>query len=66
MSQDILKKSLGGGVAGAGAVFSSHFFDVAKNNLTIRHGGTETLKLYKEGGILRFYKGYIPAICIGP
>ena len=38
-------------------------------NYQYRHGGslTQTLKtLYKEGGLLRFYKGYIPAICIGP
>ena len=38
------------------------------NNYQYRYGTKfyDTFKiLYKEGGILRFYKGYIPSMCLG-
>lgn len=72
MTEEILKKALGGGVAGAGAMcfqVSSLMWLRTSMNYQYRHGGNlfETVnKLFKEGGIIRFYRGYAPAIILGP
>ena len=76
MNNDILNKSLsrafGGGISGFSAMFiqvSSLMWLRTTMNYQYSNGGTfkNTLsKLYNEGGIKRFYKGYPPAIIIGP
>ena len=76
MNNDILNKSLsramGGGISGFSAMFiqvSSLMWLRTTMNYQYSNGGAfkNTIsKLYKEGGIKRFYKGYPPAIIIGP
>ena len=76
MNNDILNKSLsrafGGGISGFSAMFiqvSSLMWLRTTMNYQYTNGGTfkNTIsKLYKEGGVKRFYKGYPPAIIIGP
>jgi len=72
----IIKKSaeraLGGGLAGASAMaiqVSSLMWMRTAMNYQYRYGGTfkqALTKLYAEGGILRFYKGFTPALVQGP
>lgn len=67
-----LKKAFGGGITG----FAAMFFQVTSlmwlrtiMNFQYRYGlSTKEVvkKLYSEGGLLRFYKGYWAAIAIGP
>ena len=76
MDKEILnnsvKKALGGGITGASAMVvqvTSLMWLRTTMNYQYRYGGTtlETIKkLYKEGGLRRFYRGYLPAICMGP
>jgi len=69
---DTLKKSLGGGLAGAMAMtiqVTSLMWLRTTMNYQYRYGTstTQALKtLYKDGGILRFYRGYLPALAVGP
>jgi hypothetical protein len=76
MNNEILNKSftkaLNGGISGATAmgiqVTSLMWLRTTMNN-QYRYGGTtiNTIKsLYSDGGILRFYRGYLPALLIGP
>lgn len=67
-----IKRALGGGLSGAGAMVmqvSSLMWLRTTMNYQYRYGTTtsEAMKhLYKEGGIRRFYRGYLPALTIGP
>ena len=76
INNDILnksvKKALNGGISGSCAmvvqVSSLMWLRTTMNN-QYRYGGTtlNTIqKLYSEGGILRFYRGYSAALLIGP
>lgn len=66
------KRALGGGVAGASAMVcqvSSLMWLRTTMNFQYRHGTTtaQALKhLYNEGGLIRFYRGYFPALLQGP
>jgi hypothetical protein len=67
-----LKRAFGGGIAGAGAmiiqVFSLMWMRTIMN-YQYRYGTTfrqAASKLYAEGGVLRFYKGLLPALLQGP
>lgn len=65
-------KAFRGGLAGAGAMVvqvSTLMWLRTTMNYQYRNGGTTThaLKtLYAEGGVLRFYRGYTPALLQGP
>ena len=67
-----IKKSIGGGVTGASAMVinvTSMMWLRTTMNYQYKNGGTMTFvmkKLYQEGGIRRFYRGYLPALTIGP
>ena len=69
---EIFEKSLKSGVSGASAMtiqVSSLMWLRTTMNYQYKFGGQmiPTIKnLYKEGGILRFYKGYVPALMVGP
>ena len=69
---DILDKSLKSGISGASAMtiqVSSLMWLRTTMNYQYKFGGQmiPTIKyLYKEGGIMRFYRGYIPALMVGP
>jgi len=69
---NVLDKSFKSGFSGAGAMtiqVSSLMWLRTTMNYQYKFGGhmLPTIKyLYKEGGILRFYKGYVPALMIGP
>jgi len=69
---DILEKSLKNGFSGAGAMtiqVTSLMWLRTTMNYQYKFGGQmiPTIQnLYKEGGILRFYRGYIPALLVGP
>ena len=69
---DVLKKSIGGGTAGAMAMtvqVSSLMWLRTTMNYQYRYGTStnQALKtLYNNGGIRRFYRGYLPALAIGP
>lgn len=75
-NEDIYKKALNkafnGGIAGSSAMvvqITSLMWLRTAMNYEYRYGTstTNTMKiLYKEGGIRRFYRGYIPALAIGP
>lgn len=72
MDNNILKKSLNSGFAGAGAM-SINVMSLMWLRTTVNYQykyGTSTtcaLKtLYKEGGIPRFYRGLLPALIQGP
>ena len=67
-----LKKAFGGGIAGSAAMIiqvTSLIWLRTIMNYEYRYG-TSTREaariLYQQGGIRRFYKGYIPALAIGP
>merc|ERR1719473_2082941 len=66
------KKALGGGLSGAAAMIiqvTTLMWMRTTMNYQYRYGtGTmEALKaLYAQGGILRFYQGYLPALIQGP
>ena len=67
-----LNKALGGGLSGASAMgcsVVSLMWMRTTMNYQYRHG-TKTLetikKLYREGGVRRFYRGFGPAIFQGP
>jgi hypothetical protein len=74
--KDIINKSLnralGGGLSGAGAMViqvSSLMWLRTTMNYQYRYGTTtiNTIQtLYKQGGVLRFYRGFGPAILQGP
>ena len=75
-NKDIINNSfnraINGGLSGSCAmviqVSSLMWLRTTMNN-QYRYGGTTigTIKsLYKDGGILRFYRGYFPALLIGP
>ena len=72
MSQNILEKSWKSGLSGAGAMtiqVSSLMWLRTTMNYQYKYGGQmlPTIHhLYKEGGILRFYRGYLPALMVGP
>lgn len=70
-------KALAGGMAGAGAMVvqvSTLMWMRTTMNYQYRHGGTTTQALkiiYADGGrgvrgVLRFYKGFVPALFQGP
>ena len=67
-----INKALGGGIAGASAMFlqvSSLMWLRTTVNYQYRYGTTTQdalKKLYKEGGVFRFYRGYLPALIQGP
>jgi len=69
---EIFEKSIKSGISGASAMtiqVSSLMWLRTTMNYQYKFGGQmiPTIKnLYKEGGILRFYKGYIPALMVGP
>ena len=69
---NIIKKSLGGGISGGlamGIQVSSLMWLRTTMNYQYRYGTSTTdaiHKLYKDGKIRRFYRGYIPALFIGP
>lgn len=69
---DIFQKSLQSGISGAGATtiqVSSLMWLRTTMNYQYKFGGQmiPTIKnLYKEGGILRFYRGYVPALMVAP
>ena len=66
------KKAIGGGIAGSSAMaiqITSLMWLRTTMNYQYRYGGdiSESIKkLYLDGGIRRFYRGYAPAILIGP
>lgn len=66
------KEALGGGIPGMVAMsiqVSSLMWLRTTLNYQYRYGGTMTeamSKLYKEGGIRRFYQGYLPALVQAP
>jgi|UniRef100_A0A7S2V2G3 hypothetical protein len=70
--QKAANRALGGGIAGAmamGVNVTTLIWLRTTMNYQYRYGTTttEALKaLYKEGGVLRFYKGYLPALVQGP
>ena len=76
LNNDILSKSynkaIGGGLAGSSAMviqITSLMWLRTTMNYQYKYGGSfsESLKvLYKQGGLGRFYRGYLPAIAIGP
>ena len=65
-------KAIGGGLAGSSAMIiqiTSLMWLRTTMNYQYKYGGsfTESLsKLYKDGGIKRFYRGYSAALAIGP
>lgn len=67
-----VKKAIGGGIAGSAAMViqvTSLMWLRTIMNYQYRHGSKMTeaaKKLYKEGGIIRFYRGYAAALAIGP
>ena len=67
-----LNRAIGGGITGASAMVmnvSTLMWLRTTMNYQYRNGGTTystIAKLYKEGGLRRFYRGYIPALTIGP
>ena len=69
---DILKTSIGGGLSGAAAMtvqVTSLMWLRTTMNYQYRYGTTTNQafkKLYSDGKIWRFYKGYTPALMIGP
>ena len=68
----VLKKSLGGGITGGlamGVQVTSLMWLRTTMNYQYRYGtptGEALKKLYSEGKIRRFYRGYLPALFIGP
>lgn len=70
--KSIFDKSVKSGVSGAGAMYiqvSSLMWLRTTMNYQYKFGGQmiPTIQhLYKEGGLLRFYRGYIPALMVGP
>jgi len=70
--QTIYKKSLHSGTAGASAMaiqVSSLMWLRTTMNYQYKNGGTFPAafsQIYKQGGLVRFYRGYIPALMIGP
>lgn len=68
----IFEKSLKSGASGAGAMtiqVTSLMWLRTTMNYQYKFGGQmiPTIQhLYKEGGVLRFYKGYVPALMVGP
>ena len=69
---DAYKKAINGGLAGSSAMVvqvSSLMWLRTTMNYQYRNGGTtlDTIKLlYQDGGIRRFYRGYAPALIMGP
>ena len=69
---EILKKSVGGGISGAAAMTvqdTSLMWLRTIMNYQYRYGTNTTQamkKLYQDGRLLRFYRGYTPALMIGP
>lgn len=67
-----LNQAIGGGISGSAAMIiqvTSLMWLRTTMNYQYRHGSSmmQAMKhLYKEGGILRFYKGYLAALAIGP
>jgi hypothetical protein len=70
--QDIIKKSIKSGMAGASAMsiqVLSLMWMRTTMNYQFKNGGTFILtlmKLYSEGGLSRFYRGLVPALILGP
>lgn len=66
------KRALGGGLAGAAAMginVTTLMWLRTTMNYQYRYGTSTTQAiraLYAEGGVLRFYKGYLPALIQGP
>jgi hypothetical protein len=69
---DAFKKSLGGGISGSMAMViqvSSLMWLRTTMNYQYRYGSSTSnaiKTLYNDGGIRRFYRGYLPALTIGP
>ena len=69
---EVIKKSIGGGISGAAAMtvqVSTLMWLRTTMNYQYRYGTSTSQamqKLYSEGKILRFYRGYTPALMIGP
>jgi hypothetical protein len=72
MNQNMFEKSVKSGISGASAMtiqVSSLMWLRTTMNYQYKFGGSmysAITKLYNDGGIRRFYKGYIPALMIGP
>lgn len=70
--QEILDKSFKSGFSGASAMtiqVTSLMWLRTTMNYQYKFGGKmlpTISSLYKEGGIVRFYRGYIPALIVGP
>lgn len=70
--QEVLEKAIKSGTAGATAMtiqVLSLMWMRTTMNYQFKNGGSflPTLsKLYAEGGVLRFYRGVVPALIIGP
>eukprot|EP00667_Euglena_gracilis_P016797 EG_transcript_17606 len=66
------KRALGGGLPGAAAMIAqvtTLMWLRTTMNYQYRHGTTTMVALrtlYNEGGIIRFYRGYLPALIQGP
>ncbi|KXS21371.1 mitochondrial carrier [Gonapodya prolifera JEL478] len=63
-----LKRAMGGGIAGASAMAIqvralARWWGRYGNGASMK---TALTTLYKEGGLLRFYRGYLPALIQGP
>lgn len=67
-----LRKAVGGGITGFAAMtiqVTSLMWLRTTMNYQYRHGSkmmTAMHTLYKEGGVIRFYRGYFAALAIGP
>jgi len=72
MNTNMFEKSVKSGISGASAMtiqVSSLMWLRTTMNYQYKFGGSmysTITKLYNNGGIQRFYKGYIPALIIGP
>lgn len=70
--QEVLEKAIKSGTAGATAMtiqVLSLMWMRTTMNYQFKNGGSfipTVKKLYAEGGVLRFYRGVVPALIIGP
>ena len=70
--RNIYLRSLNAGTSGAGAMavqVSTLMWLRTTMNYQYKNGGTfpnAFSQIYKQGGLVRFYRGYVPALMIGP
>lgn len=70
--EDILRLAARTGIAGASSMAINVFGFMwmrTTMNYQYKNGGTLLVtlrKLYAEGGVVRFYRGIIPALVVGP